>query len=283
MTGTGVPPLGAALITAGYVFGSMDLGLADSDVLVIAGSTGLGRACASAFAREDANVAVCGRNAQRLEAARESLNGEGTGSVLTVQADITDPDELEAVVEEVTADFGGLDHAVSSAGAPATKPFLDTTARDWYATYDLLVMSVVWLAERAHPFLAESEAGTLTAIASTDVREPVRGHVLSNAIRRSVPGLVKTLALEWAPDVRVNAVLPGPHATPSLEARLRDDVERGGHDSREAALDAVLDEVPSGRLGDPDALGDLVAVLASERAAFVTGTAFPIDGGTLRS
>lgn len=261
----------------------MDLKLGDSDALVIAGSTGLGKACASAFAREGANVAVCGRNAQRLEAARESLNDAGTGSVLTAQADITDPDELDAVVEEVTGDFGGLDHVVASAGAPATKPFLDTTARDWYATYDLLVMSVVWLAERAYPFLAESETGTLTAIASTDVREPVRGHVLSNAIRRSVLGLVKTLALEWAPDVRANAVLPGPHATPSLEARLRDEVEREGYDSEEAALDAVRDEVPLGTVGDPEALGDLVAVLASERAAFVTGAAVPIDGGTLRS
>ena len=260
----------------------MDLKLGDSDALVIAGSTGLGKACASAFAREGANVAVCGRNAQRLEAARESLNDAGTGSVLTAQADITDPDELDAVVEEVTGDFGGLDHVVASAGAPATKPFLDTTARDWYATYDLLVMSVVWLAERAYPFLAESEAGTLTAIASTDAREPAPGHVLSNAIRRSVLGLVETLATEWAPDVRVNAVLPGPHATPSLEARLRGEVERGEHDSRAAALDAVRDDVPIQTVGDPERFGDLVAVLASDRAAFVTGAAVPVDGGALR-
>lgn len=261
----------------------MDLGLTDSAALVTASSSGLGKACAKALARADANVAICARNATGLEAARAEINRAGSGTVLAVQADITDPDELDALVDEVVADFGGLDHLVTSAGVPASKPFLETTERDWYSTYDLLVMSVVWLAMRAHPFLVESDTGTVVTIASTDVREPVAGQVLSNAIRRAVIGLSKTLAVEWAPDVRVNAVLPGPHATAALEARIRADVERGRYGSYEDGLEDVYDAVPLGTVGDPDSFGSWVAMLASRHARFVTGSTVPIDGGVLRS
>lgn len=261
----------------------MDLGLDDTAALVTASSSGLGKASAVALAREGADVAICARNAERLETARREVNEAGSGDVLAVQADVTDPDEIDALLEEVTGDFGGLDHLVTSAGTPTTKPFLETTERDWYVSYDLLVMCVVWLARGVHPFLVESETGSVTVIASTDAREPVENRVLSSALRRAVLGLVKTLAREWAPAVRVNAVLPGPHRTPSLERRIQAAVDRGAYETDADGLEAVERAVPLGRVGDPDAFGDVVAVLASERAGFVTGTAIPVDGGLLRS
>ena len=259
----------------------MDLGLAGDVALVTASSRGLGRASAESLAREGAHVAICGRNAGTLESTRAELEELGDGGVLAMQVDITDPDEITAFVDATVDEFGGLDHVVTSAGGPPSGPFLGTNERDWYGAYDLLVMSVVWLAEAAHPHLVESDAGTVTNITSTSVAEPISGLVLSNSVRRAVIGLAKTLSREFAPDVRVNAVLPGAHETSRITDLIEAALERGEYDSYEEGLADWSADIPLDRIGDPEELGDAVAFLASDRASFVNGVALPVDGGRL--
>ena len=259
----------------------MDLGLAGDVALVTASSRGLGKASAAALAREGAHVAICGRTAETLESTRAELEELGDGDVLAMEVDITDPDELTAFVEATVDEFGGLDHVVTSAGGPPSGPFLKTNERDWYAAYDLLVMSVVWLAEEAHPHLVESEKGTITNVTSTSVAEPIRGLVLSNSVRRAVIGLAKTLSREFAPDVRVNAVLPGAHETSRIEELIDAALERGDYDSYEEGLADWAADIPLNRIGDPEEFGNAVAFLASDRANFVSGVSLPVDGGRL--
>ncbi|WP_049927842.1 SDR family oxidoreductase [Halopiger goleimassiliensis] len=261
----------------------MDLGLDDSAALVTASSRGLGLASATALAEADANVAICGRDAERLADAREDLAATGGGDVLAVRADVTDPDDVARLVDETVETFGGLDHVVTSAGGPPRATFLETDEREWYRAYDLLVMSVVWTLERAHRHLLESDQGTITAITSRTVREVTDGLVLSNAVRRAVEGLVKTIAREFAPEIRANTVLPGTIETGRIEDLVDARLEEGRYESREAALAALTSEIPMNRLGHPEELGDVVAVLASERASYVTGASIPVDGGQLRS
>ncbi len=261
----------------------MNLGIAGNTALVTASSSGLGLASAKALAREGANVVICARGEDGLADAEQAVAEMGDGDVLTVQTDITDPDEIDALVEATVEEFGGLDHLVTSAGGPPSGPFLDTTERDWYTAYDLLVMSVVWLTKRAHPHLAESDAGTVVNVTSTSVREAIDGLVLSNAVRRGVIGLMKTQAREFAPDVRVNAVLPGAHETPRIQELVEAALERGEYDSYEEGLADWANNIPMNRVGDPMELGDAVAFLSSERASFVNGVALPVDGGRLRS
>ena len=261
----------------------MDLGIAGNSALVTASSSGLGRASAKALAAADANVALCARGGDKLEAAREEVDAAGDGDVIAVECDITDPDEIEALVETAVSEFGGLDHLVTSAGGPPSGPFLETTERDWYEAYDLLVMSAVWLTKQAHPHLVESDAGTVVNITSTSVREAIDGLVLSNAVRRGVIGLMKTQAREFAPDVRVNAVLPGAHETPRIQELVEAAVERGEYDSYDEGLASWAEDIPMDRVGDPRELGDAVAFLSSDRASFVNGVAMPVDGGRLRS
>jgi NAD(P)-dependent dehydrogenase (short-subunit alcohol dehydrogenase family) len=153
----------------------------------------------------------------------------------------------------------------------------------WYGAYDTLVMSAVWTTRFAYPYLSESDAGSITAITSRSVREVIDDLVLSNAVRRAVIGLVKTQAREFAPEVRVNAVLPSAHETARMEELIEDGVDRGDYDSYEDGLDDWGEGVPMGRMGQPEELGDVVAFLSSPRASYVTGTAIPIDGGTMRS
>jgi NAD(P)-dependent dehydrogenase (short-subunit alcohol dehydrogenase family) len=261
----------------------MDLELTGNVALTTASSSGLGLASATALAREGAHVAVCGRSEDHLDAARERLEATGDGEVLAVQADLTDRDEVQAYVETVVEEWGGIDHVAMSAGGPPSGAFLEMDDEDWYGAYDTLVMSAVWTTRFAHPYLVESDAGSIVAITSRSVREVIDDLVLSNAVRRAVIGLVKTQAREFAPDVRVNAVLPGAHETARIEELVSDAVERGEYDSYEDGLAARGESVPLGRIGDPRELGDVVAFLASPRASYVTGTALPIDGGSMRS
>lgn len=261
----------------------MDLELDGNAALVTASSSGLGRASAKALAAEGANVAICARGEEKLEDAKEEIDAAGDGDVVAVPTDITDPDEIAALVDATVEEFGGLDHVVTSAGGPPSGSFLDTTERDWYEAYDLLVMSAVRVTKAAHPHLVESDAGSIVNVTSTSVREAIDGLVLSNSVRRAVIGLMKTQAREWAPDVRANAVLPGAHETPRIQELVEASVERGEFDSYDEGLADWSSDIPLDRVGQPSEFGDAVAFLSSERASFVNGAAVPVDGGRLRS
>ncbi len=260
----------------------MDLGIDGDAALVTAGSAGLGLASAEALAREGCDVAVCGRNEDRLEEARDRLDQLGDGAVRAVQADITRKEDVEAFVEGTVDAFGGLDHVVTSAGGPPPGSFLETDDDHWYDAYDLLVMSAVWTVREAHPHLADG-GGTVVHITSRSVQEVIDELVLSNAVRRAVIGLMKTLSHEFGPEIRVNAVLPGAHETSRIEELVEAAVDRGDFDSYEEGLAAWGEGVPLERVGDPRELGETVAWLSSDRSSYVSGVSIPVDGGSTRS
>ncbi|PSP97097.1 oxidoreductase [Halobacteriales archaeon QS_4_70_19] len=273
----------------------MDLALDGNAALVTAGSAGLGRASALALAEAGADVAVCGRTTERLVEAREELLAAGPGDVLAVEADITDEGAVESFVERTVDEFGRLDHVVTSAGGPPSGPFLDTGDGDWYRAYDLLVMSAVWTTRAAYPHLVEAatshdgandaggDASTIVNITSRSVQEVIDGLVLSNSVRRAVIGLMKTQAREFAPEVRVNAVLPGAHETDRIGDLIEQSVERGEYADYEEGREEWSDGIPIERMGDPSELGEAVAWLSSPASSYVNGTAMPVDGGSLRS
>jgi 3-oxoacyl-[acyl-carrier protein] reductase len=257
----------------------MDLELAGDAALVTASSSGLGKASATALAREGANVVINGRDAERLADARAEIEAVATGDVVAQQGDLTVAEDVEAMVGRTVEEFGGLDHLVTSAGGPPSGAFLETTDEDWYQAFDLLVMSVVRLVREAEPHLTE-DGGTIVNITSRSVKEAIDSLVLSNSVRMSVIGLEKTLSKELAPDVRVNAVLPGSHETSRIENLVEAAVERGEFDSYEDGMQARGESVPIGRIGDPMELGDTVAYLCSPRAGNINGQAIVIDGGS---
>jgi 3-oxoacyl-[acyl-carrier protein] reductase len=256
----------------------MSLDVADDVALVTASSSGLGRASAAVLAEENANVVLNGREEDRLDEAVAELDALGAGSVVGVAGDLTRTDDIDALVTATVEEFGGLDHLVTSAGGPPSGPFMGTDDEDWYHAFDLLVMSVVRLVREAAPHLQDG-GGTIVNITSRSVKEAIDSLVLSNAVRMSVVGLEKTLSQELAPEVRANAVLPGPHETSRIEELVEQSVERGEYDSYEEGLAARAEGIPLERIGDPRELGEVVAFLCSPRSSYLNGVAIPIDGG----
>lgn len=262
----------------------MNLNVRGNSALVTASSGGLGKASAQALVREGVNVAINGRSADRLEAAATDLRDEACDdvTVLPVKGDLTDPDDVARIVRETIDTFGELDHLVTSAGGPPSGPFLDIDDADWQQTYEMLVMSVVRTIRESTPHLRDG-GGTIITIASRTVKEAADNMVLSNSVRMGVVGLEKTLSRELAPDVRVNAVLPGSHETERVENLIEQAVERGNFESEDAAYADRVSEVPLERLGTTEEFGATVAFLCSPRSGFINGAAIPIDGGSMGS
>src|ERR1700710_436437 len=249
----------------------MDLGIEGRVALVMGASRGLGRGIAGVLAREGATVASARRWLERLEEAAAEIVPAATPFV----ADASDPERLAALPGEVAAALGPVDILVANTGGP---PFGGALAHDlatWEEAYRSLVLAPRILAEAVVPGMRERRWGRIVNVGSNTTREPNPALNLSNAHRMAAVGFLKTLAGEGAADgITVNTVATGRFATERL-------TEHGG--SLDDAEAAARTEVPAARLGTPEEYGDLVAFLCSDRAAYLTGTVIPIDGGLLRS
>lgn len=261
----------------------MDLQIEGNTALVSASSDGLGKASARALAEEGANVVINGRDQDKLDAAVEDLDAVGSGSVVGQQGDITVEEDITALVERAIDEFGGIDHLVTSAGGPPSGAFMDLETADWDHAHELLLMSVVHLVRESADALRADGGGTIVNITSRSVKEAIPPITLSNSVRMGVIGLEKTLSREFAPEVRANAVLPGPHETARVRSLIEESVESGEYDSYEEGLEDRSSSVPVGQIGDPMGLGRTVAFLSSPHSAYINGTTVTIDGGLGRA
>jgi 3-oxoacyl-[acyl-carrier protein] reductase len=249
----------------------MDLGIDGRVALVMGASKGIGRGIAGALAREGARVAIASRSRERLDATAAELGGEVSAFV----ADAGDLDRLAELPGEVEAALGPIDILVTNTGGPPRGGPFDNSIAEWEEAYRSLVLGVRVLVEGTLPGMRERGWGRIVNVGSNSTVEPIPALVISNSVRLAAVGFLKTLSREIAADgVTVNTVVTGKFATDRLAAN---------EGSLENAERSARETVPAGRLGLPEEFGDLVAFLASERAAYVTGTTIPIDGGLLRS
>ncbi len=249
----------------------MDLGIEGRVALVMGASRGIGRGIATALAREGARVAIASRARERLDEAAAELGAGATPFV----ADASDTERLAALPGEVASSLGPVEILVLNTGGPPFGGALDHELDEWEQAYRSLVLAPRVLAGAVVPGMRERNWGRIVNVGSMSTREPIPGLNLSNAHRMAAVGFLKTLAGEVAgAGITVNTVATGRFAT----ERLADHTG-----SLAAAEESARTQVPAGRLGDPAEYGDLVAFLCSERAAYLTGTVIPLDGGLLRS
>src|SRR5690606_25976064 len=216
-------------------------------------------------ATEGVRVALCGRDAGRVEDAAARIPG-----AVPITADVSTIEGATGFVDQAAEALGGIDILVANAGGPPPGTFASTSLDAYAPAIGLNLLSTVAMCHAAVPSMCERGWGRVVAVTSIAVREPIPTLILSNTARAGVTGFLKTLAREVAPrGVTVNSVQPGLHATDRL-------VELYGGNASEAAAG-----VPVGELGDPADFGSVVTFLCSDQARFITGAAIPIDGGAL--
>jgi 3-oxoacyl-[acyl-carrier protein] reductase len=245
----------------------MDLELTGRTAVVCGGSEGIGLGIAEALAEEGANLVLFARRPDVLEREAERLGATAVAGDVSVAGD------LERLVQAAVDAHGGIDIVVNNSGGPPRTTALEMNEENTLNAVSLLLVSAVRLTSLSLPYLEQSKAGRIVNITSSTVREPVDNLALSNAIRPGVVGWAKTLARELGPKgITVNSIAPGRIDT----ARVREVYPDG-------PTEDDLATIPLRRLGTPREIGDLVAFLCSDRAAYVSGTVIPVDGGLLRS
>ena len=260
----------------------MDLKLTGKRALVTAASRGLGRAAALSLGREGANVALASRNVPALEQIAREIEADGRKRTLPLAMDLLDADSVQAGVDTVSARWGGIDILVANGPGPASGPFMSIDLDGWRTALESTVLAMAGLARTAIRVMPE-RGGRILFITTVGVKITQPNMVLSDATRLAIIGMAKALSVELAPrNILVNALCPGPIATDRMRELIEATREREGLDE-EAATALWLDEVPLGRMGRPEDFGDLVAVLASDPASFMTGAAVAIDGGKSRA
>lgn len=261
---------------------TMDTGLQGKVAVVTASSAGLGKAIATAFGREGAQVVMCSRSQERIEAAAADVRDTGA-EVLALEIDVTNPDDIERLIASAVEQFGGVDVLVTNAGGPPAGTFdrFDDTA--WQTAFDLTLMSAVRLIRRTIPEMRARGGGSIVAMTSSSIKQPIPNLLLSNVMRAGVSALAKTLADELTSDnIRVNNLVPGRIATQRIEELDRANAERQGVDI-ETVTKQQLGNIPMGRYGDAEEFASAAVFLASDAASYITGATLQVDGGMIRS
>lgn len=244
----------------------MDLGLTGRTAIVCGGSAGIGLGIAEALAEEGANLALFARRPDVLEQEAVRLGA------LAVTGDVTVADDLDRLVRTTVDSFGGIDIVVNNSGGPPRMTALEVDEHNVLEAVRLLLVSAIRLTSLCVPYLEQSAAGRIVNVTSSSVREPIENLALSNAVRPGLVGWAKTLARELGPlGITVNSIAPGRIDTD----RIRE-VYPGG------PTEADLATIPLKRLGTRREIGDLVAFLCSDRAAYITGAVIAVDGGLTR-
>jgi 3-oxoacyl-[acyl-carrier protein] reductase len=252
----------------------LELGLRDRVCLVTGSTEGIGRETARLLAEEGARVVTCGRNEE----------GPGVGEALHCSADLSQPQAPQALVEETERQVGSVEVLVNNVGFAEIRSFEELTDEDWEELWQLNVMSYVRAIQAVLPGMRERGVGRIVNVSSTAGKRPSTGMPDYSVTKAAVLSLSRLVADVFAKDgILCNAVTPGPTATPAWlgDGGLADQTSQRSGKSREEVLADVGKGRPLGRLADPEEIAAVIVFLCSDRANYVTGAAWSVDGGTV--
>ena len=261
----------------------MDLGLAGKTVVVTGGSSGIGLATVRGFLGEGANVALCARGAERLADVQATLANEfGAERVFSQAFSVLDRADVDEFAASVKHQFGACHALITNAGQGRVSTFADTTDDAWREELELKFFSQLNPIHAFLPALRKAEDAAIVAVNSLLAYQPEPHMVCTSAARSGVQNLLKSLATELAPQVRVNSILLG--LVDSQQWQNRFEARRDPSQSREEWFQNLASnkKIPLGRLGKPEEPAQALVFLASPAASYITGAQLEISGGVSR-
>jgi 3-oxoacyl-[acyl-carrier protein] reductase len=261
----------------------MDMGLSGKSVFVAAASKGLGKASALEFAREGANVTIASRNLDHLIQARNEILSITGKKVTIVQMDVRSKEDIQNAIQTTVSENGGLDVIVTNAGGPQSGYFTDMEDSEWVQGFELNLLSTIRLIRETLPFLQSAGRGRIVNLASSSIKQPIAGLILSNVFRAGVQSLTKSLASELAKDeILINTIAPGRIATDRIT-----ELDRQKADLRNCTIEDIeneaIEQIPLGRMGTPEEFARIVVFYGSFANTYVTGQSLLVDGGMVKA
>ena len=263
----------------------MNLNLENKNAIVCASSQGLGKAAAIDLAKEGVNLAICSRDQEKIDKAKEEIlqKTDHNIKVIALKADLDSLKDIQIFLQEVEQSLGVIDILVNNTGGPPPSTFEQISDEDWQNAFNSTMMSAIRLSRAMIPKMKENSWGRIINISSVSVKTPVNGLFLSNSLRMGVLGWAKALADELAAyGITVNTVCPGYTKTERVEAILESQSSSSGL-SKEEIEKTIADNIPMRRVGEAEDLAGLITFLASEKANYMTGLAVQVDGGSART
>jgi NAD(P)-dependent dehydrogenase (short-subunit alcohol dehydrogenase family) len=249
----------------------MDRRFTGKNVVVTGGNSGIGLATAMAFAREGARVAIVGRNATTLAAARDEIGG----ATLAIQADVSRLDEISRAMAEVRAAFGTVDVLFANAGTGAMVPFEQVDEALWDQIIDLNVKGTYFTVQKCVPMMGSGSAIVLCSSVSGARSMP--GASVYAASKAAINSIGRSLGGELVGrGIRVNVIMPGGVETPIMTRTTGVPPE-----AAQAVFQQMAAGTPMGRVGQPDEIAATVLFLASADASYITAAEFHVDGGVI--
>jgi 3-oxoacyl-[acyl-carrier protein] reductase len=261
----------------------MDLELTDKAVIVCASSGGLGKAAAMEFAREGANVMLCGRREAELQKAVAEIRADTGCEARFTVADVTKPDDIAELVQNTVEAFGGVYTLINNGGGPPAGTFDQFDDSAWQKAFELNLLSYVRTIRAVLPHMRKGGGGRIVNYTSSSVKSPLDNLILSNTFRMGVLGMAKTLAAELGPDnILVNVMGPGRIQTERIEQLDAMRAQKTGK-----TVDQVREEtfktIPLGRYGEPEEYAKLTVFLGSPANSYITGQTVLVEGGMVKA
>ncbi len=252
-------------------------------VLVSASSKGIGRAAAELFIEEGCNVAICSSNEKNVVKAVHEIKSKYNVEPLGLICDINQMADIELAVEAVRSKYGSIDILINNCGGPIPGFFETLDDENWADAFNQVLMSAVRFTRVVLPDMKEKEWGRIINVTSLSVKQPVDNLILSNALRNSVTAFAKTLSNQVGKfNITINNVAPGYTLTSRIE-ELAEVRAKSAATTPEKILESMTNDVPLKRLATPQEVASLIVYLASEQAAYITGTTIGVDGGVIKS